>query len=73
MKIFLLQSLLNMIIGPVGQWVGELVVGGRLVGGSVVGGFNKTQFWGYWECLELFISILNSEFQKRWFRINTST
>ena len=44
MKIFLLQSLLNMIIGPVGQWVGELVVGGRLVGGSVVGGFNKTQF-----------------------------
>ena len=42
MKIFLLPSLLNKIIGSLGRWVGGLVVGGRLVGGSVVGGFNKT-------------------------------
>ena len=37
MKIFLLASLLNKIIGSVGRWVVGLVVGGRLVGG-----FNKT-------------------------------
>ena len=47
MKIFLLSSLLNMIIGSVGQWVGDRSVGESVsqwsvVGGSVVGGFNKT-------------------------------
>ena len=42
MKILLLPSLLNKIIGSVVWWVGGLVVGGWLVGGSVVGGFNKT-------------------------------
>ena len=42
MKIFLLQSLLNKIIGSVDWWVRGRWVGGLVVGGRLVGGFNKT-------------------------------
>ena len=41
-NIFLLSSILNMIIGSVGRWIGEQVVGGRLVSGLAVGEFNNT-------------------------------